>query len=131
MLRPFLRLIGLILIVQMPVMIVQMPVVRGQGVPAKVGLTVQVSSVEEGPMEGVLVSAKHDGSTVTITVVSDQQGRYDFPSTRTGSGRYTLNIRAVSMSLMNRRRWTSTLKARHHRPQAQKDEQSCLAADRF
>jgi virginiamycin B lyase len=99
MLRPFLRLIGLILIVQMPVMIVQMPVVRGQAVPAKVGLTGQVSSVEEGPMEGVLVSARHDGSTVTITVVSDQQGRYDFPSTRTGSGRYTLNIRAVGYEL--------------------------------
>ena len=63
--KPFLRLIGLILVVQMPVMIVQMPVVRGQAVPATAGLSGQVSSVEEGPMEGVLVSARQDGSTVT------------------------------------------------------------------
>ncbi len=39
-------------------------------------LTGQVSSQEEGSMEGVLVSAKKDGSTVTVTVVSDAQGRY-------------------------------------------------------
>jgi len=32
-------------------------------------LTGQVSSKEEGPMEGVLVSAKRLASTVTVTVV--------------------------------------------------------------
>jgi virginiamycin B lyase len=88
MFRPLLGLIALTLIVQMPVM-------RGEAVPGKVALTGQVSSVNEGPMEGVLVSARQDGSTVTISVVSDEQGRYNFPSTRIRSGRYTVNIRAV------------------------------------
>ena len=36
-----------------------------------VALTGQVRSQEEGRMEGVLVSAKREGSTVTTTVVSD------------------------------------------------------------
>src|ERR1017187_4803380 len=48
---------------------------RGQ-TPASTALSGQVSSKEEGPMEGVLVSAKKAGWTVTITVVTDQQGRY-------------------------------------------------------
>lgn len=38
-------------------------------------LTGQVSSHEEGAMEGVLVSAQKGGSTVRITVVTDAQGR--------------------------------------------------------
>src|SRR5439155_5270112 len=42
-------------------------------------LTGQVTSAGEGPLEGVLVSAKKAGSTVTITVVSDERGRYRFP----------------------------------------------------
>ncbi len=62
-------------------------------------LTGQVSSTEEGPMEGVLVSAKKTGSTVTITVVSDQQGRYRFPSTKLAPGQYALSIRAVGYEL--------------------------------
>ena len=37
-------------------------------------LTGQVISTEEGRMEGVLVSAKREGSTVTVTVVSDANG---------------------------------------------------------
>ena len=40
----------------------------------------QVTSAEEGAMEGVLVSAKKAGSTITITVASDAQGRYSFPA---------------------------------------------------
>ena len=43
-------------------------------------LTGQVSSAEEGAMEGVLVSAKKAGSTITITVVSDKDGRFSFPA---------------------------------------------------
>ena len=39
-------------------------------------LTGQVTSGEEGPMEGVLISAKKAGSTVTITVVSDAQANF-------------------------------------------------------
>jgi hypothetical protein len=38
-----------------------------------------VTSQEEGAMEGVLVSAKRVGSTMTITVASNAQGQYSFP----------------------------------------------------
>ena len=62
-------------------------------------LTGEVSSPEEGRMEGVLVSAKRTGSTVTITVVSDAQGRYRFPSSKLEPGRYSLRIRAVGYEL--------------------------------
>ena len=62
-------------------------------------LTGQVSSQEEGRMEGVLVSAKRTGSTVTITVVSDAKGRYRFPSSKLEPGRYSLRIRAVGYEL--------------------------------
>ena len=64
-----------------------------------VALEGQVTSAEEGPMEGVLVSAKRADSTITITVVSDQQGRYRFPLSRLGPGRYGLRIRAVGYDL--------------------------------
>ena len=46
---------------------------------APVALTGVVSSQQEGAMEGVLVSAKRAGSTVTVTVATDAQGRYAFP----------------------------------------------------
>jgi len=60
-----------------------------------VALTGQVSSQEEGVMEGVVVSAKRDGSTVTVSVVSDDQGRYRFPKAKLEPGKYALSIRAV------------------------------------
>jgi len=43
------------------------------GPPALVG---QVTSQEEGPMEGVVVSAKKDGSTITVSVISDNKGQF-------------------------------------------------------
>ncbi len=61
----------------------------------------QVSSNEEGRMEGVLVSAKKAGSTITTTVVSNQEGRYSFPRERMESGRYNLHIRAAGYDLEN------------------------------
>jgi virginiamycin B lyase len=64
-----------------------------------VALTGQVSSQEEGAMEGVLVSGKREGSTITITVVSDAKGRYSFPSAKLEPGRYILRIRAVGYEL--------------------------------
>jgi len=51
-------------------------------------LTGQVRSQEEGPMEGVLVSAKREGSTITVSVVSDAQGRYRFPRAKLEPGKY-------------------------------------------
>jgi virginiamycin B lyase len=62
-------------------------------------LTGQVSSGEEGPMEGVLISAKKAGSTITITVVSDAQGNYGFPAAKLEPGQYSLRIRAVGYDL--------------------------------
>src|SRR4030088_2569044 len=62
-------------------------------------LTGRVTPEEEGAMEGVLVSAKQTGSSVTITVVSDAQGRYGFPASRVQGGTYSLGIRAVGYEL--------------------------------
>src|SRR5580704_12701986 len=66
------------------------------GPPALAG---QVSSQEEGPMEGVVVSAKKDGSTITVSVVSDKQGHYSFPANKLDGGHYALKIRAVGYDL--------------------------------
>ena len=63
------------------------------------GLSGIVSSDAEGPMEGVLVSAKREPGTVTTTVVSNAQGRYTFPAGRLLSGRYHLAIRAVGYEM--------------------------------
>ena len=54
-----------------------------------------VTSSEEGPMEGVIVSAKQDGSTITVSVLSNAQGRYSFPADRLSPGKYSLQIRAA------------------------------------
>jgi streptogramin lyase len=62
-------------------------------------LTGAVSSQEEGLMEGVLVSAKKAGSTVTVTVVSDAQGRYSFLRTRLEPGRYAVRMRAIGYEM--------------------------------
>src|SRR5438093_3373766 len=62
---------------------------------SSVALTGLISSADEGAMEGVLVSAKKVGSTITVTVVSDEQGRYRFPSAKLQAGQYALRIRAV------------------------------------
>jgi virginiamycin B lyase len=59
----------------------------------------RVTSMEEGPMEGVLVSAKRAGSTITITVVSDDKGQYRFPASKLQPGKYSLRIRAVGYDL--------------------------------
>ncbi len=62
-------------------------------------LTGQVTSSDEGAMEGVLVSARRAGSTITITVVSDPQGRYRFPAGKLEPGQYALGIRATGYEL--------------------------------
>ena len=62
---------------------------------AQTALTGVVTSAEEGPMEGVLVTAKKDGSTIAITVVTDAQGHYSFPAAKLDPGHYALRIRAV------------------------------------
>src|SRR3954466_6563054 len=62
-------------------------------------LSGKVTSNEEGAMEGVLVSAKKVGGTITVTVVSDEQGRYSFPAKRLAPGNYELRVRAVGYEI--------------------------------
>ena len=62
-------------------------------------LTGLVRSAEEGPMEGVLVSAQRVNTPITTTVVTDASGRYSFPRTHLEPGRYTLRVRATGYDL--------------------------------
>jgi len=64
-----------------------------------VALTGQVTSAEEGAMEGVLVSAKKTGSTITTTVFTDEKGRYQFPAARLAPGHYVISVRATGNDL--------------------------------
>src|SRR5690349_10220824 len=64
-----------------------------------VALTGKVMSKTEGAMEGVLIGAKKEGSTIATWVVSDAQGRYSFPRDRMLPGKYKLAIRAVGYEL--------------------------------
>jgi streptogramin lyase len=50
-------------------------------------------------MEGVLISARKVGSTMTMTVVSNEKGQYRFPSSKLEPGLYALRIRAVGYDL--------------------------------
>src|SRR6267143_951300 len=62
-------------------------------------LTGTVSSPADGAMEGVLVGAKRDGSTISTWVVSNAQGQYSFPRDRMEPGHYAVSIRAVGYEL--------------------------------
>ena len=66
---------------------------------APAALAGQVTSAKEGAMEGVVVSAKKAGGTITISVVSDAQGHYSFPAARIAPGQYALAIRAIGYEL--------------------------------
>src|SRR6202451_2333840 len=58
-----------------------------------------VTSAKEGPMEGVVVSARKDGSTITVSVVSDEKGQFSFPASRLDPGHYAISIRATGYDL--------------------------------
>jgi streptogramin lyase len=62
-------------------------------------LSGQVGSPDEAKMEGILVSAKKEGSTITTTVVSNAEGWYRFPAGRLEPGHYALSIRAGGYDL--------------------------------
>src|ERR1700722_12237871 len=66
---------------------------------ALAALTGRVSSAKEGAMEGVIVSAKKAGATITVSVVSDAMGYYSFPAAKLEPGQYTLAIRAIGFEL--------------------------------
>jgi virginiamycin B lyase len=59
----------------------------------------RVTSDKEGAMEGVVVSAKKVGSTVTVSVPTDDKGRFSFPASRLEPGQYGLSIRAIGYDL--------------------------------
>src|SRR5258708_4629155 len=60
----------------------------------------QVNSAEEGMMEGVVVSAKKDGSPITVSVVSNDKGLFSFPAGKLEPGHYALKIRAAGYDLV-------------------------------
>ena len=62
-------------------------------------LTGKVASSAEPTMEGVIVSAKKEGSIVTTSVVSDASGNYAFPADRLTPGKYAISIRATGYDL--------------------------------
>jgi streptogramin lyase len=71
----------------------------GAQTPSASALTGKIASQEEGPMEGVLVSAKRADSTIAVTVVSNAEGQYSFPRDRLAPGKYSVAIRAVGYEL--------------------------------
>lgn len=62
-------------------------------------LTGTVSSAAEGKMEGVVVSAKRQGSTIMVSVSTNAQGQYRFPKDRLEAGTYDITMRAVGYTL--------------------------------
>jgi virginiamycin B lyase len=66
---------------------------------APAALTGQVTSDAEGAMEGVVVTARKDGSIVSTSVTTDSKGRYAFPENRLEPGHYNIAIRAVGYDL--------------------------------
>src|SRR5882757_679005 len=69
------------------------------GAANEAALKGEVRSAEEGAMGGVTVTATKDKSTISVTVITDDQGRYSFPADRLGPGAYALTIRAVGYDL--------------------------------
>src|SRR5258707_14644866 len=87
---------------------VRFPCVRGLlagtgNLASQTGSPALTGKVTAGPdaLEGILVSANKSGSTVTVTVVSDKDGRYSFPAARLEPGQYSLRIPAVGYELDN------------------------------
>src|SRR5437763_1549116 len=75
------------------------PLVLAAGSPqALAQLSGQVTSAE-GAMEGVVVSARKDGSNITISLNTNAQGRFTFPADRLETGKYAVTIRATGYEL--------------------------------
>src|SRR6185436_16685700 len=71
---------------------------RAQGGAAISGT---VHSQQEGAMEGVVVTARRDGSPISVSVVTDARGKYAFPRSHVQPGRYTVTMRATGYDLMD------------------------------
>ena len=68
-----------------------------------VALTGLVISEEEDRMEGVVVTAHREGSPISISVVTDETGRFNFPESKLPDGDYLLKIRATGYDLVGPR----------------------------
>jgi streptogramin lyase len=94
---PMLRILGLgFAILGMSLLVDAAPV---RAATNDVALTGKVNSAAEGAMEGVVVSAKKPDSTITVSVVTDHDGRYSFPAARLSPGHYFISIRADGYEL--------------------------------
>ena len=60
-----------------------------------------VRSKKEGPMEGVIVTATKQGSTVLTAVTTDSSGRFAFPRDHLSAGDYAIAIRAIGYEWSN------------------------------
>jgi streptogramin lyase len=71
------------------------------GTHAQDGVALQgnAHSAEEGHMQGVLVTARMSGNPIAVTVVSDGDGRFAFPTAKIKPGHYALTIRATGYEL--------------------------------
>ena len=75
------------------------PAVQTVWAQSQAALTGVVSSEAEGNMEGVVVTAQKPVSLVRVSVTTDAQGRYSFPSSRLEPGEYAIAIRAVGYDI--------------------------------
>jgi virginiamycin B lyase len=65
-----------------------------------IALTGLVISEEEDRMQGVVVTARREGSPISVSVVTDESGRYNFPESKLPDGDYLLKVRAIGYELV-------------------------------
>ena len=119
-------LIGIAALVALLYAVATVDGIRAQ---TRAALSGTVSSADDGPMEGVLVSAKRANSNITVTVVSNAQGRYAFPAAEARPG----DVRALDSSRRLRSRRSEvgrrrTARRRDGRRAPEEDDRSRGAA---
>jgi streptogramin lyase len=62
----------------------------------------EVSSTREGKMEGVVISAQKRGTPITISVISDDKGRFQFPRAKLSAGDYDVRVRAIGFDAVSK-----------------------------
>jgi virginiamycin B lyase len=67
--------------------------------PQAAALTGVVTAPDGKALDGVVVTAGHPGSNVTVSVITQADGRYSFPAGKLAPGRYFLSIRAAGYEL--------------------------------
>jgi virginiamycin B lyase len=92
-------LLALLLYVSVITLLLYSALAKSEVSAATVALDGTVSSLAEGKMEGVLISAKRLAGPITVTVVSNKQGRYSFTTEELPPGQYKLSVRAVGYDL--------------------------------